>query len=301
MLAFYAIIAVYVVAQAVFARMLGLKVECVAIGYAIPERFAIRWKGRHWEWRIGWLPLGGYTKFRNRNDINSVASEVSESDGDLNITTHTGSADDATAGGFASEQGGLMFEDISAVARISLMLAGPLSQFALGIAMLLIPLIVGAPQLRLTSDDAGTIRPVAVSGLSFSSEPSTIQRQVDFVVNVAGYLAPRYFFIEPLKGCGSWIGCFVTLGAVAKQSFSGWLTCVACVAIINGAANLLPIPVLNGGHILFASWAAITGSPVAEHVLIRLTIIGYLFILLIIARMICADVLWLWGLGTGAG
>jgi regulator of sigma E protease len=50
----------------------------------------------------------------------------------------------------------------------------------------------------------------------------------------------------------------------AKYGLSSYLTILAILSISLGVLNLMPIPVLDGGHIVFHSIEWIKGSPVSE-------------------------------------
>jgi regulator of sigma E protease len=62
----------------------------------------------------------------------------------------------------------------------------------------------------------------------------------------------------------------ITIAKVAGDSArSGWryfLGILALLSISLGVLNLLPIPILDGGHILFCGAEALTGKPVSERV-----------------------------------
>jgi regulator of sigma E protease len=81
---------------------------------------------------------------------------------------------------------------------------------------------------------------------------------------------------ETLKGLGQMVvgkrssnelGGILTIGVLAKQSAAqGWIALVLLTAILSinlGLINLLPIPVLDGGHIVFYSIEAIRGKAVS--------------------------------------
>jgi len=63
------------------------------------------------------------------------------------------------------------------------------------------------------------------------------------------------------------IGGIITIGRVASRSFeigiSSFLKTMAILSINLFLLNLLPIPVLDGGHLVFFSLEAIKGSPVS--------------------------------------
>lgn len=62
--------------------------------------------------------------------------------------------------------------------------------------------------------------------------------------------------------------------------------------------NFLPIPVLDGGHMMFLLWEGIFRRPVPEAWQIRLTLIGFGFILCLMAFVIGLDIYRLGGFGS---
>lgn len=74
-------------------------------------------------------------------------------------------------------------------------------------------------------------------------------------------------------------------GLSAERGFVEFLSFLAKVSISLGVLNLLPIPVLDGGHLLFFAIEAIKGSPVSEKFQIALQQIG---ILLLLSLMVLA-------------
>jgi regulator of sigma E protease len=66
----------------------------------------------------------------------------------------------------------------------------------------------------------------------------------------------------------------LTIADVAGKSASlGWVQYLVFLALISvslGVLNLLPLPVLDGGHLMYYLWEAVTGKPVTEVWLERL-------------------------------
>ena len=62
----------------------------------------------------------------------------------------------------------------------------------------------------------------------------------------------------------------ITIAKVAGDSAeSGWKSFVGFVALLSiflGVFNLLPIPVLDGGHLLYYAIEVVKGSPVSDRV-----------------------------------
>lgn len=70
------------------------------------------------------------------------------------------------------------------------------------------------------------------------------------------------------------IGIAEVSGAAASQ---GWFTFVSFIAMLSvavGLLNLFPIPVLDGGHLVFHAWEAVTGKPPSERALNVLMTVG---------------------------
>ena len=81
------------------------------------------------------------------------------------------------------------------------------------------------------------------------------------------------------------VGIAETSGQAASQ---GWVTFVWFIAVLStavGLLNLFPIPVLDGGHLVFYAWEAITGRPPSDAALRYLMAGG---LTLMIALMIFA-------------
>ncbi|WP_431066607.1 RIP metalloprotease RseP [Methylotuvimicrobium sp.] len=74
-------------------------------------------------------------------------------------------------------------------------------------------------------------------------------------------------------------------GLSAERGFVEFLSFLAKVSISLGVLNLLPIPVLDGGHLLFFAIEAIKGSPVSEKFQVVLQQVG---ILLLLSLMVLA-------------
>ncbi len=88
------------------------------------------------------------------------------------------------------------------------------------------------------------------------------------------------------------IGIAETSGAAASQ---GWLSFIWFIAVLSAAVglmNLFPVPVLDGGHLVFHAWEALTGRPPADSVLrvmmgIGIGLIGLLMVFALTNDLFC--------------
>ena len=79
---------------------------------------------------------------------------------------------------------------------------------------------------------------------------------------------------------------------VAQASQSGVLVFLQTIAMLSlgiGLLNLIPIPVLDGGHLLFHAWEAVTGHPPSDRVLRVLMAIGLTLILTLMIYALSND------------
>jgi regulator of sigma E protease len=57
------------------------------------------------------------------------------------------------------------------------------------------------------------------------------------------------------------IGIAETSGAAAAAGIAAFIWFIAVLSTAVGLMNLFPVPVLDGGHLVFHAWEAVTGSP----------------------------------------
>lgn len=88
-------------------------------------------------------------------------------------------------------------------------------------------------------------------------------------------------------------------GQSARMGFTYYLSFLALISVSLGVLNLLPIPVLDGGHLMYFAWEAVTGKPVSIAWLERLQALGITLLLLFMMIAIYNDLLGLWARGGG--
>lgn len=84
-------------------------------------------------------------------------------------------------------------------------------------------------------------------------------------------------------------------GHFARQGTSSLLAWVALFSINLAILNLLPIPVLDGGHIFFLGIEAVRGRPLSSRQKMRWSQVGFAFLVLLMAWAFTADILRLVG------
>lgn len=114
------------------ARLLGVKVDVFSIGFGKP---ILRWTDRKGtEWRISWLPLGGYVKFFG--DLNAASQAPAEAAQKPVTTQFPGPRDaEEAATGMTAEERKVCFHFKPVWRRAAIVAAGPIANFVLAVAI----------------------------------------------------------------------------------------------------------------------------------------------------------------------
>jgi regulator of sigma E protease len=89
-------------------------------------------------------------------------------------------------------------------------------------------------------------------------------------------------------------GPILIVDAASKAASAGvypYFNFIAIISINLAILNLLPIPVLDGGHLMFMSIEALRGKPLNERVMNLLTRVGMAFLFLLIALVFYNDII----------
>ena len=105
--------------------------------------------------------------------------------------------------------------------------------------------------------------------------------------SVTSYLRDLRLVATPSTGAYKQVGSFVAIGNLFPASWDWhlYLYLLAMLSIMLGVINLLPIPALDGGHIVFCLYEMFTGRKPSDRFLMVAQIIGMvlLFLLLFLA------------------
>lgn len=104
---------------------------------------------------------------------------------------------------------------------------------------------------------------------------------------ISGYIKDLKLLIRPSTGAYKSVGSVIAIGQVfpAAWDWYRFLNLIALLSIMLGVMNLLPIPALDGGHILFTIIEMITGRKPSDNFLAVMQLIGFV---LLMALMVLA-------------
>jgi regulator of sigma E protease len=98
-----------------------------------------------------------------------------------------------------------------------------------------------------------------------------------------------------LKNLGGPITMADAAGSAVSAGLVQFLKLLAVISVSLGVFNLLPIPVLDGGHLLFFAYEGITGKPPSEAAMARGQQIGLALLLALMVLVFYQDILRLSG------
>ena len=96
----------------------------------------------------------------------------------------------------------------------------------------------------------------------FSGLLRGVQETFSLTSKILGYLGQLIIGRESVDQMGGPIKIIQVSGQVAEYGIIPLLGLIAAISVNLGVINLLPIPVLDGGHLLFYTYEIIFGKPI---------------------------------------
>jgi regulator of sigma E protease len=96
---------------------------------------------------------------------------------------------------------------------------------------------------------------------------------------------------ESARGVGSLLTIGKVSGDAARQGMERFFEFMALFSVNLAVLNLLPIPILDGGHLMFLGLEALRGRPLSVEQRIRLSHVGLILIVGIMLWGMTNDVL----------
>ncbi|MGB6346875.1 MAG: RIP metalloprotease RseP [Methyloceanibacter sp.] len=328
------------------ARWFGVAVRTFSIGFG-PEIVGFTDK-LGTRWRLSWIPLGGYVKFIDDDNVASAQSGGKALEG------------------LSAAERKRSFQGKSLPARAAIVAAGPIANFILAIVIftaiftffgerttaakvdvvnpgsaaekagfvsgdLVVNIdgqaidsfsqmqrivatspnqtlhfgverdkktieIVATPELKEITDNFGNTMRIGLLGIQRSASPDdwTLKRhdpatafvmavkECYFVVSRSlSYLYNVVTGREAADQLGGPIRIAQVSGQVASAGFVALLNLAAIISVSIGLINLFPIPMLDGGHLLFYGIEGIRGKPLSENMQEISFRIGLAFVLML--------------------
>jgi regulator of sigma E protease len=289
------------------ARANRVSVEVFSIGFG-PELFGINDRsGTRWKFCL--LPLGGYVKFLDDSNVASTtpAEDAEQMSAEEQAKCFHNKSDSA------AEEAGLMagdefirineqeisrFEDIQATVLMNL--GDELDVIVLrdGTEVAL----TATPRMVAAQDTFGneTQRPmlgISVPQVAFiQHDPGTAiwqaVKQTVYVITASGKAVGQMIGgSRSTSDLGGPIRIAVMSSQVAAGGIAGLAFFLAVISISLGLINLVPIPVLDGGHLLFNFFEALLGRPLKPQIQNIGQTVGLVLIIVLMVWVTGKDIL----------
>lgn len=100
---------------------------------------------------------------------------------------------------------------------------------------------------------------------------------------VAGYVKDLKLLVTPSTGAYKSVGSFVAIGQIMPSvwDWHQFLYILALLSVMLGVMNLIPIPGLDGGHILFTLYEMVTGRKPSEKFLYIAQLLGMVLLVML--------------------
>lgn len=86
------------------------------------------------------------------------------------------------------------------------------------------------------------------------------------------------------------IGIAESSGAAASMGVETFIQFIALLSVAVGMMNLFPVPVLDGGHLVFHAWEAVTGKPPTDRALRVMMSVGLALLLSLMVFALTNDI-----------
>jgi regulator of sigma E protease len=115
--------------------------------------------------------------------------------------------------------------------------------------------------------------------------PAGINKSYQTLTN---YVKQLKKIFNPSTGAYKGLGGFISIGSIFPSTWSAesFWNITAFLSIMLGFMNLLPIPALDGGHVVFTLWEMITGKKPSDKFLEYAQVTGFI---LLIALLLFAN------------
>lgn len=125
--------------------------------------------------------------------------------------------------------------------------------------------------------------------------PDAIQRAVSetvglgaFILSHLGKLVTGEVAVQ--KSLGGPVEMFRQAGQAAERGLFDWARLLGILSVSLGIVNLMPLPVLDGGQILFHAVEGVRGRPLSVAIRERIQQVGLLFLVLLMLSVLVFDI-----------
>jgi len=246
----------------VVAKLSGMRVDEFGLGY--PPRAAVLGKIKGTLLTLNWLPFGGFVKIFGE--------------------------DGEAAGGRTSKNSGSQTSSAAFTSRPRILQALVL---VAGIAMNLIFALIIFTGLLMTPhwiSDHEIAAPLPLASAFIKAAGVTYDITVATAVGLSHFFYSIFTFSADLSQVAGPVGIVGVVGTASASGFGNLLSIVAIISINLALINLIPIPALDGGRLLFVIIESIIRRPIKASIAQSVNAVGFLFLILLMVVVTVHDI-----------
>jgi regulator of sigma E protease len=154
----------------------------------------------------------------------------------------------------------------------------------------IIPADPTRPALGFTITTVGTVKTAPVRALTQGAQETWTATR-DTAIGLGGFFKNVVLFKADLSQVAGPIGIAGAVGNASSQGLSSLLWLTAIISINLALINLLPIPALDGGRLLFVIIEAIIRRPLNPRIAERVNFVGFALLILLMIVISAHDIL----------
>ena len=140
---------------------------------------------------------------------------------------------------------------------------------------------IGVLPTSLSINDLDRLGYYALADISYSfSEaiPAGFHKSYE---TLSSYIKQLKKIFNPKTGAYKGLGGFISIGSIFPSEWSAqtFWNITAFLSIMLGFMNLLPIPALDGGHVVFTLWEMITGKKPSDKFMEYAQVTGFIILI----------------------
>lgn len=251
-----ALIVVHEFGHFVAAKLSGMRVDEFGLGY--PPRAMTVVKIGETSYTLNWLPFGGFVKIYGEDQSTKVSEDVSA--------------------GRAFSQKSRPIQALVLVAGVAMNLVFAWIIFS---GLLMVPHWVGNDEIS----NGLRLVPALVKGAEITAHATTA---------IAAGLGHFFYGIVTFSADLSQIAGPVGIaGVVGDASLRGWGSLLSLTAIISinlALINLIPVPALDGGRLLFVIIESVIRRPIKPSIANAINAVGFVFLILLMLVVTAHDI-----------
>lgn len=251
-----ALIVVHEFGHFIAAKWSGMRVDEFGLGY--PPRALVIGKIGETEYTLNWLPFGGFVKIYGEDQSTKVSEDV--------------------GAGRAFSQKSRPIQALVLIAGVAMNL---LFAWIIFSGLLMVPHWVGNDEIS----NGLRLIPALAKGAEITAHATTA-----IAIGLGHFFYGVFTLSADLSQVAGPVGIAGVVGSASLQGWSSLLSLTAIISINLALINLIPVPALDGGRLLFVIIESVIRRPIKPSIAHALNGIGFAFLILLMLVVTANDI-----------